>query len=179
MHGCLGMSKKMKEEGPMDNKKCFYDETVLTGKVKPQSDSKSQSRAILWWCLVFLGAGILWEDLLNADSHKAVIAVTHRCQSWNGQSLIDTCPQQHYFLICCIVGSVEYLFGSTLWDTVLALADSRIAFAVECCEGCWWGWRSGEERQVWGSWLCESRPGLLLDRVRVAGLWLLPAAFSL
>lgn len=48
------MSKKMKEEGPMDNKKCFYDETVLTG-----SDSESQSRAILRWCLVFLGAGIL------------------------------------------------------------------------------------------------------------------------
>lgn len=59
MRSCLGMSKKMKEEGPMDNKKCFYDETVLAGKVKPRSDSKSQPGAIVWWCFVFLGAGTL------------------------------------------------------------------------------------------------------------------------
>lgn len=49
------MSKKMKEEGPMDNKKRFYDETALTGKVKPRSDFESQPRAIVWWCLGFSG----------------------------------------------------------------------------------------------------------------------------
>lgn len=71
------MSKKMKEEGPMD-KKHFYDRTALTGKVKPRSEFESQLRAIVWWCLDIPGQEHCEKDLLNADSHKAVIAVTHR-----------------------------------------------------------------------------------------------------
>lgn len=80
MRNCLGMSKKMKEEGPMDNKKCFYDETVLAGKVKAQIRLRIPARSNSVVVFGFPGCRNTERDLLNANSHKAVIAMTHRCQ---------------------------------------------------------------------------------------------------